>query len=171
LWRSRWCRTSRTASSTASWFPETEQKAATVGASVRALLLKATSYGISFDKLYGVEQTFAEVFEENPEFAYMAVTNTDGNVLYLARHRAPGRARALPQPDRAADRLRERRCLQGGAGGHAVHRHDAGGRRAGKPLGILHIGIDAAFVDHVLLEVLLDVVVVLVVSLSSRSSC
>src|SRR5258708_34192887 len=36
---------------------------------------------------------------------------------------------------------------------------------AGKPLGVLHVGIDAAFVDHVLLEVLLDVVVVLVVSL------
>src|SRR5260221_6937186 len=35
----------------------------------------------------------------------------------------------------------------------------------GKPMGILHVGIDAAFVDHVLLEVLLDVVVVLVVSL------
>ena len=51
--------------------PETEQKAATVGASVRALVLKATSYGIDFSQLYGVEQTFAEVFEENPEFAYM----------------------------------------------------------------------------------------------------
>jgi MFS family permease len=32
-------------------------------------------------------------------------------------------------------------------------------------MGILHVGIDAAFVDHVLLEVMLDVVVVLVVSL------
>ena len=62
--------------------PETEQKAATVGASVRALVLKATSYGIDFSQLYGVEQTFAEVFEENPEFAYMAITNTDGNVLF-----------------------------------------------------------------------------------------
>src|SRR5947207_12503641 len=62
--------------------PETEQKAATVGASVRALVLKAVSYGIEFDALYGVEQTFAEVIEENPEFTYMAITNTDGNVLY-----------------------------------------------------------------------------------------
>src|SRR5258708_1646639 len=62
--------------------PETEQKAATVGASVRALVLKATGYGIEFAQLYGVEQTFAEVFEENPEFAYMAITNTDGNVLF-----------------------------------------------------------------------------------------
>src|SRR5258708_38660156 len=35
----------------------------------------------------------------------------------------------------------------------------------GKPLGVLHVGIDSKFVEHVLLEVLLDVVVVLVVSL------
>jgi hypothetical protein len=35
----------------------------------------------------------------------------------------------------------------------------------GKPLGVLHIGIDSVFVDRVLLEVLLDVLVVLVVSL------
>jgi len=62
--------------------PETEQKAATVGASGRAVVLKATSYGIDFSQLYGVEQTFAEVFEENQEFAYMAITNTDGNVLF-----------------------------------------------------------------------------------------
>src|SRR5690349_19987297 len=62
--------------------PETEQKAATVAASVRALVLKAVGYGIDFSDLYGVEQTFSEVFEENPEFAYMTITNTDGNMLY-----------------------------------------------------------------------------------------
>ena len=67
--------------------PETEQKAATVGASVRALVLKATSFGIDFSQLYGVEQTFAEVFEENPEFAYMAITNTDGNVRPIVMRR------------------------------------------------------------------------------------
>ena len=75
--------------------PETEQKAATVGASVRALLLKATGYGIDFAQLYGVEQTFADVFEENPEFAYMAVTNTEGNVLYARVKGGAERARFL----------------------------------------------------------------------------
>jgi len=37
--------------------------------------------------------------------------------------------------------------------------------REGQALGVLHIGIDSVFVDRVLLEVMLDVVVVLVVSL------
>ena len=41
--------------------PETEQKAATVGASVRALVLKATGYGIDFAQLYGVEDAYSRV--------------------------------------------------------------------------------------------------------------
>ncbi|HUL57171.1 MAG TPA: MFS transporter [Usitatibacter sp.] len=144
--------------------PETEQKAATVGASVRALVLKATSYGIEFSQLYGVEQTFAEVFEENPEFAYMAITNTDGNVLF-ARGTEPIGARA---------HFRNPVVLQIAHEPGEVSRAARVGQQYivsvpindnGKPLGVLHVGIDAAFVDHVLLEVLLDVLVVLVVSL------
>jgi len=144
--------------------PETEQKAATVGASVRALVLKATSYGIEFSQLYGVEQTFAEVFEENPEFAYMAITNTDGNVLF-ARGTEPLGARA---------HFRNPVVLQIAHEPGEVSRAARVGQQYivsvpindnGKPLGVLHVGIDAAFVDHVLLEVLLDVLVVLVVSL------
>jgi len=135
-----------------------------VGASVRALVLKATSYGIEFSQLYGVEQTFAEVFEENPEFAYMAITNTDGNVLF-ARGTEPLGARA---------HFRNPVVLQIAHEPGEVSRAARVGQQYivsvpindnGKPLGVLHVGIDAAFVDHVLLEVLLDVLVVLVVSL------
>ena len=144
--------------------PETEQKAATVGASVRALVLKATGYGIEFSQLYGVEQTFAEVFEENPEFAYMAITNTDGNVLF-ARGTEPIGARAhfrnpvvLQIAHEPGETSRAARVGQQYIVSVPINDN-------GKPLGVLHVGIDAAFVDHVLLEVLLDVVVVLVVSL------
>jgi MFS family permease len=144
--------------------PETEQKAATVGSSVRALVLKATSYGIDFSQLYGVEQTFAEVFEENPEFAYMAITNTDGNVLYTRG----------TEPIGARTHFRNAVVLQMAHETSEISKAARVGQQYivsvpindnGKPLGILHVGIDAAFVDHVLLEVLLDVVVVLVVSL------
>jgi MFS family permease len=144
--------------------PETEQKAATVGASVRALVLKATGYGIEFSQLYGVEQTFAEVFEENPEFAYMAITNTDGNVLF-ARGTEPIGARShfrnpvvLQIAHEPGETSRAARVGQQYIVSVPINDN-------GKPLGVLHVGIDAAFVDHVLLEVLLDVVVVLVVSL------
>jgi MFS family permease len=145
--------------------PETEQKAATVGASVRALLLKATGYGIDFGQLYGVEQTFADVFEENPEFAYMAVTNTEGNVLY-ARGTEPIGARTHfrnPVVLQIAHETSNDLSKASRVGMQYIVSMPINDR--GKPMGILHVGIDAAFVDHVLLEVLLDVVVVLVVSL------
>jgi MFS family permease len=144
--------------------PETEQKAATVGASVRALVLKATSYGIDFSKLYGVEQTFAEVFEENPEFAYMAITNTDGNVLF-ARGTEPIGARSHFRNPVVLQIAHEQGEMSKAARVGQQYIVSMPINDAGKPLGVLHVGIDAAFVDHVLLEVLLDVVVVLVVSL------
>src|SRR5688572_28901525 len=62
--------------------PETEQKAATVGNSVRALVLKATGFGVPFSSLYGVDQTFKVVIEENKEFDYAALTDTQGKVLF-----------------------------------------------------------------------------------------
>jgi len=144
--------------------PETEQKAATVGASVRALVLKATSYGIDFAQLYGVEQTFAEVFEENPEFAYMAITNTDGNVLF-ARGTEPIGARSHFRNPVVLQIAHETGELSKAARVGQQYIVSMPINDAGKPLGVLHVGIDAAFVDHVLLEVLLDVLVVLVVSL------
>ena len=144
--------------------PETEQKAATVGASVRALVLKATGYGIDFAQLYGVEQTFAEVFEENPEFAYMAITNTDGNVLF-ARGTEPIGARTHFRNPVVLQIAHETTDLSKAARVGQQYIVSMPINNEGKPLGVLHVGIDAAFVDHVLLEVLLDVVVVLVVSL------
>src|SRR6478672_11016666 len=130
----------------------------------RALVLKATSYGIDFSQLYGVEQTFAEVFEENPEFAYMAITNTDGNVLF-ARGTEPIGARTHFRNPVVLQIAHETTELSKAARVGQQYIVSMPINDNGKPLGVLHVGIDAAFVDHVLLEVLLDVVVVLVVSL------
>ncbi len=143
--------------------PEVEQKAATVANSVRALLLKATSYGVPFDKLYGVEQTFGEVFEENPEFSYAAVTDLDGNLLF-----ARGK-----EPQGVRDFFRQPAIIAVGLDPTATWTPSHTGQQyfvsmpiaSDKPLGMLHIGIDGKFVDNILLEVMLDVVVVLVVSL------
>jgi MFS family permease len=143
--------------------PETQQKAATVASSVRALVLKATSYGVPFDSLYGVDQTFREVIDENPEFSYAAITDLDGKVLY-ARGDEPRDARAyFARPKVLAVALDP-------AGSWT---NEQVGRdyfvslpiRTDKPVGMLHIVIEGKFVENVLLEVLLDVVVVLVVSL------
>ena len=143
--------------------PETEQKAATVGNSVRALVLKATGFGVPFSSLYGVDQTFKVVIEENKEFDYAALTDTQGKVLF----------RYGKEPRAAADWFRKPEALS------VLTAKDVpwkGTRVDGQyfvsmpiaseqPLGVLHIAIAPEFVNNVLLEVLLDVVVVLVVSL------
>src|SRR5688500_10520685 len=143
--------------------PEVEQKAATVANSVRALVLKATSYGVQFQNLYGVEQTFGEVFDENPEFSYAAMTDLDGQLLF---HRGT-------EPPKAREYFRQPSVLAVGLDPTATWKASRVGTQyfvsmpivSDKPLGMLHIGIDGKFVDNVLLEVMLDVVVVLVVSL------
>jgi MFS family permease len=143
--------------------PETEQKAATVASSVRALLLKATSYGVPFASLYGVEQTFREVIDENPEFSYAALTDTEGRVLFNRGD----------EPTGARDYFRRPAVIAVGLDPSASWRNEQVGKdyivslpiATDKPVGMLHIVIDGKFVENVLLEVMLDVLVVLVVSL------
>jgi sensor histidine kinase regulating citrate/malate metabolism len=143
--------------------PETEQKAATVASSVRALVLRATASGVPFNQLYGVEQTFAEMFEENTEFKYAALTDTDGKRLYQLGK----------EPARVREHFRDPAVLAAVRDPATTWKARQVDKQyivsvpivADKPLGMLHIGIDDEFVANVLLEVMLDVVVVLVVSL------
>ncbi|HYC37750.1 MAG TPA: MFS transporter [Usitatibacter sp.] len=143
--------------------PETEQKAATVGNSVRALLLKATSFGVPFESLYGVDQTFKGVIEENKEFDYAALTDATGKVLFKYGKEPAGASDFFRRPEVLATLQGERPPWKGfrNGGQYFVSLPVA----SDKPLGILHVAIAPEFVNNVLLEVLLDVVVVLVVSL------
>jgi len=145
--------------------PETEKKAATEGASMRALVLKATSYGIPFDQLYGVDKTFEEVFSENPEFSYAGITNTEGTLLYQYGKEPQGALVHFHSPALLAAMRDATVPWQVGLVGTQYVVSMPIINAGGKPLGVLHIGIESVFVDHVLLEVMLDVLVVLVVSL------
>ena len=144
--------------------PETERKAATVSASVRALILKATGYGVPFDQLYGVEQTFRAVVEDNPEFDFAAVTDTEGRVLYAHGKEPIGARTYFREPSVIALSLDPTATWKARnvEGQYYVSMPIVGPDR---PLGTLHISLDPKFINNVLLEVLLDVVVVLVVSL------
>lgn len=144
--------------------PETERKAATVAASVRALILKATGYGVPFDQLYGVEQTFRAVVEDNPEFDFAAATDTEGRVLYAHGKEPIGARTYFREPSVIALSLDPTATWKARnvEGQYYVSMPIVGPDR---PLGTLHISLDPKFINNVLLEVLLDVVVVLVVSL------
>jgi MFS family permease len=143
--------------------PETEQKAATIGFSVRALMLKAYGYGIPISALHGVEDTFKDIVDDNKEFDYVALTDIDGKVLFkhgkepegaIEFFQRPGVIGVVREPDTTWKSARV--GTQYFVSIPVV---------ADKPLGVLHIGVAKAFIDNVLLEVMLDVVVVLVVSL------
>ncbi len=144
--------------------PETEKKAATEGSSLRALVLKATSYGIPFDALYGVDRTFEEMFGENPEFSYAGITNTEGTLLYQYGKEPQGALVHFHSPALLAA-MRDSTVPWQVALVGTQYVVSMPMFSAGKPLGVLHIGIESVFVDRVLLEVMLDVLVVLVVSL------
>lgn len=144
--------------------PEVAKKAMSVGASIRALVLKAAENGIGFAELYGVEQRFADVKNEAPEVAYLALTDASGQVLYQHARAPEGAERYFSSP--AALRLLA--APEGNAppmrlgNQYMVSLPIVG--QAG-PLGLLHLGVDARFVNELVLDMLFDVLVVLVVSL------
>ena len=144
--------------------PEMAKKAATVGASVRSLILKAVEHHIDFHSLQGIDQTFDEIVEENPDFSYLSTTDRRGVVLYQrgtppkgidAYLHAPTTLAKLSSTHAAGDSVR-------------IGAHDVVSLpivTPDGPLGILHIGVDASFVETIIFEMLLDVLVVLVVAL------
>lgn len=144
--------------------PVMAKRVATVGASVRTLVLKAHEHGIAYDQLYGVDQKFAEIDDEIPEITYFSMTDTQGRVLYQRPSTSADMARylgsapvlgALSQNLPATDAVR--------VGSHYVVSVPLVAPSG--PLGLLHLGVDVRFVDNLMLEMLYDVLVVLVVSL------
>jgi MFS family permease/HAMP domain-containing protein len=137
--------------------PELAKKIATVGASTRALVLKAVDQQIDIHDLYGIEQKFDEVKNDTPEISYFAITDPQGQVLHQRLKGPAGAAEyfrsaavleLLAQPWRAPPSVRV---------GNIVN--------AQGPLGMLHMGVDVRFFDDIVLGMLYDVLVVLVVSL------
>ena len=146
--------------------PEMAKKVASVGASIRSLVLTAVGNDIDFTALYGVDQGFDEARSEAPEVSYMAITDEQGRILH----------QRLRQPAGATEYFRSPGLLAHLS--HGVDVANATAVRVGdqyivsmpivtaqRPLGMVHIGVDVRFVDNIVLDMLLDVVVVLVVSL------
>ncbi len=144
--------------------PEMARKAATVGASVRGLVLKAHENGIEFRSLYGVDQTLDEVREENPDFAFLALTDPQGAILYQRGSAPSGIEQYTHDPNvlqaPEATEIAGRAVRIGNQYIVSLPVEVPSGR-----LGQLHIGVAVGFVDNIVLEMLLDVMVVLVVAL------
>ena len=144
--------------------PEMAKKVASGGASARSLVLKAMELQIGFRELYGVEQTFDELKGSIPEVSYVAVTDTQGSILYqrfsapagaAAHFRTPAVLAAMSTPERSPPAVRVDKQ-------YVVSMPIVTPQQ---PVGMLHIGVSVDFVDKIILDMLFDVLVVLVVAL------
>ena len=144
--------------------PEMAKKVASGGASARSLVLKAMENRIAFREIYGIEQTFDELKRSIPDIAYVAVTDTQGAVLYQrftapagadAHFRAPHVLAAIATPDVLPPSIR--------VGNQYVVSMPIVTPQ--QPVGMMHIGVSVDFVDRIVLDMLFDVLVVLVVAL------
>jgi MFS family permease len=144
--------------------PQMAAKATSAGASVRALLLRAVDSGVPFEALHGVTGSFKEVRDEMPEIAYLAVVDLEGRVMHESAKTPAGAAEHFGR----ADVLQLPHLNAAIAPVHRVgdlFLVSLPVVAAGKPLGTLHLGVSASFVDDLVLEMLLDVAVILVVAL------
>jgi MFS family permease len=144
--------------------PEMAKKIATVGASTRALVLRAVEQGIDFRQLYGIEQKFDEVKADIHEISYFAITDTKGKVLYQ-RLKAPAGAEPFFQSDKLLAALATPDTLPPSVRVGNQYMVSMPIVNADQALGMLHMGVDVNFVDDIVLGMLYDVIVVLVVSL------
>lgn len=147
--------------------PQLASKAASAGASVRALVLRAVENGVPFEALHGVADRFKELRGEMPEVDYQAITDTRGRLMHESAATPPGAREHFQRPELL-------QLLQAGRAAATtppVHRVGdlfvvslpiADEQRT---LGMLHLGVASSFVDDLVLEMLLDVVVILVVAL------
>jgi MFS family permease/HAMP domain-containing protein len=145
--------------------PELGRKAATVGATIRSLMLKAHDNKVPLKELFGIEQVFEEVRKTIPEIASFAITDAQGALIHSH----------LKLPAGALEHFRKREVLATlelpdvvepavlVAGQYIVSLPVVAAD--GQWLGLLHLGLDAAFVDAIVIDMLLDVLVILVVAL------
>ena len=144
--------------------PQMAAKAATVGASIRALVLKAVENGVGFNELYGVNERFAAVKDEAPEISYLSITNASGVVL----HESAATPAVAAEHFRSADVMGLMKTPDAVAPVKRVGNQYIVSMPIHSPeqsLGFLHIGVDVRFVNNIVLDMLYDVFVVLVVTL------
>jgi MFS family permease len=145
--------------------PEMAKKVTVGAASARALMLKAMEQQVAFTEIYGIEQTFDELKAAIPDIAYVAVTDTQGAIIYQ-RFKAPrGAAEYFASPAVLAQ-------LQAARANEAPSVRVDDQYIVSLPIvtpagaaGQVHVGVSVDFVNRIITDMLFDVLVVLVVAL------
>jgi predicted MFS family arabinose efflux permease/HAMP domain-containing protein len=141
--------------------PEVEQKSVTVGQSVNDLIERALQLGVPFGRLVGMENFLRDAKAPHPEIRYIAVSSTEGGILYQSVSSAGELPNGLDVLARKAADSRENSWddVPGYQNTAMPILHE------GDVVGVLHIGVDRAFVRQTISEILYDILVVLLISL------
>lgn len=138
--------------------PELGRNAIAVGESVEATLVKVVGYGVPFAKLRGMDSYLDGVLKDNPDIAYLAVTDRGGRLRYSSGHLATGYAHYLQRGHAAHRFLRRTRVFAGYLdstlplkGRHGI-------------FGYVHIGQSQGIIHERLKNILYDIITVVVVA-------
>ncbi len=140
--------------------PEMDRKAAAVGESLAADIVRAVDYGVPPNALKGMGPFLAAGMEGHPEIRYLAVCDGEGAVLYHAGAAVDGvlaHFRAVAAGGAAADGRSVRVDVFYDTAVPITARAGA--------VGTLHVGVDQKFVQKTLEDIVLDILIVLLVSL------
>ncbi|WP_343055418.1 MFS transporter [Azospirillum oleiclasticum] len=129
--------------------PELARKAGTVGASLHAQMTRALDYGIPVDRMPGIDALFTDEMRTHGDIAYIVLTAADGRVIASAGTRI-----------RVGDRLPT------GPGPLVAGFHNTSLplQKGAETVARLNVGIDNAYLAKASVDLMLDVVSVLVVS-------
>ncbi|WP_088279624.1 MFS transporter [Ideonella sp. A 288] len=144
--------------------PQMASKVASVGASVRALVLKAVENGVPFNELYGVNERFDDIKDEAPEVTYVAIADAQGAIRH-EHSKAPAGLPEYFKSQPVLDLLKTPDAVPPAVRVGSMYMVSMPIASPDQTLGMLHIGVDVRFVDEMVLDMLFDVIVVLVVSL------
>lgn len=137
--------------------PEMARTVAAVSHSTATVLEKAWDYGVPLDRMAGSEEFLDAVRKDNPDIAYIVVSDARDRILYQS-----GYANLPDQPDLNLDRRTGTGVVTDTVGEYfntavpLVFRH--------RWVGTLHLGQPSALVRHKLQDVAWDVVTALVVA-------
>jgi len=141
--------------------PEIDKKSAVVGRSIATQMGRAVEYGISMNRMVGVNDFLREILEDNRNINYVAVADADGRIVYSLGLRPTMRPELERAPADAGEPPAEGMTRLIGAYYDTTASIMAGGAR----VGAVHVGVEQSFVQKQLQEILYDILTALVVSL------
>lgn len=137
--------------------PELGYKARMIGRTVEADLIRALGYGIPFDQMYGADSYLKGVVNDHNELTYMAITRSDGTLLYQGGVIDDNTRSSLENSSstithKGVDEVRE----VGNTLDHIIPI-----KTVADTIGSVHVGIDGQFVQRQLDDIFFDIVVIL----------